>query len=103
MLGNLNLIERYRAINASVPQCWAYPDMLQVGIRRKKDGAIGLSLAETRSHFGVSDLLYACVCFIHDSDLSKTYHFNISIPHPISHGPSFRRHSFSVTMSTTKK
>mmetsp|Transcript_9103 Transcript_9103/g.16103 ORF Transcript_9103/g.16103 Transcript_9103/m.16103 type:complete len:265 (+) Transcript_9103:1-795(+) len=52
VLYNLASVEQYRAMNASYPGCWAYPDMLQVGIRRKDDGIIGLSEAETRTHFG---------------------------------------------------
>ena len=42
------------ARNLSVPGCWAYPDMLEVGCDHGPGGDLdrGLSVAETRSHFG---------------------------------------------------
>ena len=52
VLHNLASVEKYRAMNASVPGCFAYPDMLQVGVRSQIDGRIGLSKQEARTHFG---------------------------------------------------
>ena len=66
VLHNLASVEKYREMNASVPQCWAYPDMLQVGVRRKDDGAIGLSKEETRSHFGAWCIVSSPLYLTHD-------------------------------------
>lgn len=46
IMHNLGSVEPYHKSNSSYPGCWAYPDMLQVGVPN------GLSPAETRSHFG---------------------------------------------------
>jgi len=45
---NLHTVERYRAQYLSFPGCWAYPDMLQVGVRKNYEGEKGLNEAETR-------------------------------------------------------
>jgi hypothetical protein len=42
---NLGTVETYRGTNSSYPGCWAYADLLQVGVRN------GLNVYETRSHF----------------------------------------------------
>lgn len=54
VLFNLATVEPYRRQNLSYPGCWAYPDMLQVGIKHgvHKEADEGLNPAETRSHFG---------------------------------------------------
>mmetsp|Transcript_9845 Transcript_9845/g.20892 ORF Transcript_9845/g.20892 Transcript_9845/m.20892 type:complete len:476 (-) Transcript_9845:1269-2696(-) len=66
VLWNLASVERYRAINASVPSCWAYPDMLQIGIRRRDDGTLGLNRAESRSHFGAWCIVSSPLFLGHD-------------------------------------
>lgn len=75
VLRNLASVERYRAINASVPGCWAYPDMLQIGVRhhsRKEDGmlllgdVIGLTKAESRTHFGAWCIVSSPLTLGHD-------------------------------------
>ena len=50
----------------SRPGCWAYPDMFMVGIRRKEDGLIGLTKAETRTHFGAWCLVSSPLLLGHD-------------------------------------
>ena len=57
---NLGTIESYRKSNSSYPGCWAYADMLQVGVRD------GLSLAETRSHFGGWSIVSSPLILSHD-------------------------------------
>lgn len=50
IVSNLETLPYYHHRNDSRPGCWAYPDMLMVGVDHG-DG-YGLNLAETRSHFG---------------------------------------------------
>jgi len=64
VLGELNSVEQFR--NVSRPGCWAYPDMLMVGIRRKEDGIIGLTKAETRTHFGSWAIVSSPLLLGHD-------------------------------------
>ena len=60
IMHNLGSIEPYRKTNSSYPGCWAYADMLQVGIGN------GLSLAETRSHFGGWAIISSPLILSHD-------------------------------------
>ena len=60
IMHNLGTIESYRKSNSSYPGCWAYADMLQVGVRD------GLSLAETRSHFGGWSIVSSPLILSHD-------------------------------------
>ena len=64
ILANLNSIEKFR--NISGPGCWSYPDMLQVGVRRKEDGVIALTVAETRTHFGSWCIVSSPLLLSHD-------------------------------------
>ena len=50
ILSNLQTIPPLAAANLSRPGCWAYPDMLEVGI--SEDGAAVLNFTEARTHFG---------------------------------------------------
>ena len=59
---NLGTVESYRETNSSYPGCWAYPDMLQVGVKRPD----GLSLEETRSHFGGWAIVSSPLILSHD-------------------------------------
>merc|ERR1712217_1011905 len=54
VIGNSNSVTKFSSRNLSYPGCWAYPDMLEVGCQHGPGGAgdPGLSLAETRTHFG---------------------------------------------------
>lgn len=51
---NLQTTVKWAENGISRPGCWAYPDMLEVGVAKGEHGKkdIGLSLAEARSHFG---------------------------------------------------
>eukprot|EP00980_Cylindrotheca_fusiformis_P014288 scaffold3791_cov137-Cylindrotheca_fusiformis.AAC.15 len=60
IMHNLASIEKYRATNSSYPGCWAYADMLQVGVRH------GLNLAETRSHFAGWAIVSSPLVLSHD-------------------------------------
>lgn len=60
MMHNLGTIEPFRNANLSYPGCWAYADMLQVGVGN------GLSLAETRSHFGSWVIVSSPLILSHD-------------------------------------
>jgi len=57
---NLGTVEQYRKSNSSYPGCWAYADMLQVGVRN------GLSIEETRSHFGGWAIVSSPLTLSHD-------------------------------------
>lgn len=48
VMHNLGTVEKFRSQNLSVPGCWAYPDMLQVGVTRNYNGEDGLTIAEMR-------------------------------------------------------
>jgi len=50
ILANLQTIPPLAAANLSRPGCWAYPDMLEVGI--VEGGAPVLNFTEARTHFG---------------------------------------------------
>lgn len=57
---NLGTVETYRKTNSSYPGCWAYADMMQMGI------GDGLSLPETRSHFGGWAIVSSPLILSHD-------------------------------------
>ena len=48
VMHNLQTVDPFHKQNLSRPSCWAYPDMLQVGVRLDYTGAQGLNAAETR-------------------------------------------------------
>lgn len=60
IMHNLGTIEAYRATNSSYPGCWAYADMLQVGVRH------GLNIQETRSHFAGWAIVSSPLILSHD-------------------------------------
>jgi alpha-galactosidase len=59
--------------NLSYPGCWAYPDMLQVGCQHGPGGKSdpGLSLAETRTHFGAWAIVSSPLTLSHDVNDDK--------------------------------
>ena len=66
ILSNLASVEKYKLKNESVPQCWAYPDMLQVGVIRKDYHTLGLSTGEARTHFGAWCIVSSPLILSHD-------------------------------------
>lgn len=68
ILSNLATVQPLREGNLSYPGCWAYPDMLQVGCKHGPGGASdpGLSLAETRTHFGAWAIVSSPLTLSHD-------------------------------------
>lgn len=60
VMHNLGTVEKFRSANESYPGCWAYPDMLQVGVRH------ALTLQETRSHFGAWAIVSSPLVLSHD-------------------------------------
>lgn len=52
VLTNLNSVPPLAAQNLSTPGCWAYPDMLEVGVTNTQSALPPLSHTEARSHFG---------------------------------------------------
>merc|ERR1712232_266573 len=68
VIGNLNSVSRFNSRNLSTPGCWAYPDMLEVVCQHGPGGAgdPGLSMAETRSHFGAWVIVSSPLTLSHD-------------------------------------
>jgi len=60
ILSNLATVEKYHSRNQSYPGCWAYPDMLQVGVEN------ALTAEETRSHFGSWAIISSPLILSHD-------------------------------------
>lgn len=48
VMHNLATVDHFHKHNLSRPGCWAYPDMLQVGVQLDYTGTTGLNRAETR-------------------------------------------------------
>jgi len=68
ILGNLATVIPLAAQNLSTPGCWAYPDMLEVGCAAGPGGRSdsGLTLEETRSHFGGWAIVSSPLTLSHD-------------------------------------
>lgn len=68
ILFNLATVQPLREANLSYPGCWAYPDMLQVGCKHGPGGASdpGLSMEETRTHFGAWAIVSSPLTLSHD-------------------------------------
>lgn len=68
VLSNLATVAPLHEANLSYPGCWAYPDMLQVGCQHGPGGASdpGLSMEETRSHFGSWAIVSSPLTLSHD-------------------------------------
>jgi alpha-galactosidase len=68
VMGNLNSVSKFNSRNLSYPGCWAYPDMLEVGCQHGPGGASdpGLSVAETRTHFGAWVIVSSPLTLSHD-------------------------------------
>jgi alpha-galactosidase len=68
VMGNLNSVTKFSSRNLSYPGCWAYPDMLEVGCQHGPGGAgdPGLSIAETRTHFGAWAIVSSPLTLSHD-------------------------------------
>jgi alpha-galactosidase len=52
VLTNLLTIPPLAKANLSRPGCWAYPDMLEVGVTNTQSALPPLSFTEARAHFG---------------------------------------------------
>jgi hypothetical protein len=68
IMGNLATVIPLADKNLSTPGCWAYPDMLEVGCAHGPGGAgdPGLTLGETRSHFGAWSIVSSPLTLSHD-------------------------------------
>lgn len=71
IMSNLQMVEPYHKLNESYPGCWAYPDMLQIGIpihksKKDKSPVFGLNLQETRTHFGAWAIVSSPLILSHD-------------------------------------
>jgi len=68
IMGNLNTVTKFSSRNLSYPGCWAYPDMLEVGCQHGPGGAgdPGLTMAETRTHFGAWVIVSSPLTLSHD-------------------------------------
>ena len=67
VVGNLNSVTKFSSKNLSYPGCWAYPDMLEVGVLASPFKAdAGLTIAETRSHFAAWVIVSSPLTLSHD-------------------------------------
>jgi len=67
VVGNLQSVTKFSSRNLSYPGCWAYPDMLEVGVLASPfSGDKGLTIAETRSHFGAWVIVSSPLTLSHD-------------------------------------
>merc|ERR1712113_54673 len=68
IIGNLGTVTKFSSQNLSYPGCWAYPDMLEVGCQHGPGGKgdPGLTMAETRSHFGAWVIVSSPLVLSHD-------------------------------------
>lgn len=68
ILNNLASVIPLHKANLSYPGCWAYPDMLQVGCEHGPGGAgdPGLSVQETRTHYGAWAIVSSPLTLSHD-------------------------------------
>lgn len=60
----MNTVAKFSSQNLSYPGCWAYPDMLEVGCQRGPGS--GLTVEETRSHFGSWVIVSSPLTLSHD-------------------------------------
>jgi hypothetical protein len=63
IISNLGTMKHYR--NVSYPGCWAYPDMLMVGVGHAPNN-YGLTVAESRSHFAAWAIVSSPLILSHD-------------------------------------
>jgi len=68
IMHNLGTVFPLAGQNLSYPGCWAYPDMLQVGCQHGPGGKNdpGLSIEETRTHFGAWAVVSSPLTLSHD-------------------------------------
>eukprot|EP00322_Chrysochromulina_rotalis_P014404 CAMPEP_0115844618 /NCGR_PEP_ID=MMETSP0287-20121206/8921_1 /TAXON_ID=412157 /ORGANISM="Chrysochromulina rotalis, Strain UIO044" /LENGTH=438 /DNA_ID=CAMNT_0003298349 /DNA_START=63 /DNA_END=1379 /DNA_ORIENTATION=+ len=67
VIGNLQTTVQYATQNLSYPGCWAYPDMLEVGVLSSPFALdVGLTMAETRAHFGSWTIVSSPLTLSHD-------------------------------------
>jgi len=67
MVGNLQTTIQWAKSGLSQPGCWAYPDMLEVGVAPGvHPGEPGLSVIESRSHFGAWCIVSSPLILSHD-------------------------------------
>lgn len=68
VMGNLETVPPLADKNLSTPGCWAYPDMLEVGCSFGPHGSgdPGLSIQETRTHFGGWAIVSSPLTLSHD-------------------------------------
>ena len=78
IMSNLGTIEPYYHRNQSYPGCWAYLDMLMIGIPNEDTDSpdkYGLSEAEMRTHFGAWAIVSSPLILSHDvNDQDVTNH-----------------------------
>jgi alpha-galactosidase len=74
VIANLQTTIKYANEGLSSPGCWAYPDMLEVGCLHGPGGKDdpGLSVEETRSHFGAWCIVSSPLTLSHDVNNDTT-------------------------------
>lgn len=68
VISNLDTVTEWLEKGLSKPGCWAYPDMIEIGVVNGPGGKYdsGLSLAESRTHFGAWAIVSSPIILSHD-------------------------------------
>lgn len=67
IISNLNTVTKFLEQKLTKPGCWAYPDMLEVGVQGSHfHGDQPLTIEETRSHFGGWVIVSSPLILSHD-------------------------------------
>lgn len=66
VLKNLGSVTQWLEKGLTTPGCWAYPDMLEIGCKGRVKGDTGLSIEETRTHFGSWAIVSSPLILSHD-------------------------------------
>uniref|UniRef100_A0A7S2JDP7 Alpha-galactosidase n=1 Tax=Haptolina brevifila TaxID=156173 RepID=A0A7S2JDP7_9EUKA len=107
VVGNLDSTVKYSSQNLSYPGCWAYPDMLEVGVLHTPfSGDKGLTMEETRSHFGSWVIVSSPLTLSHDVNnqtIMDAIWPIISNKEVLAVSQSYAGHSGSPFKSATEK
>lgn len=66
VVSELSRVSHYADSKLSGPGCWAYPDMMEIGVPSPSGIGEGLNAAETRSHFGAWCIVSSPLILSHD-------------------------------------
>lgn len=108
ILANLHTTFHWAEAGLSRPGCWAYPDMLEVGCQHGPGGAHdpGLSVEETRAHFGAWVIVSSPLVLSHDVNdeaIADVVWPVIANPEAIAVNRAWAGHSGSPFFASSRK